>query len=66
MIAPQFAERQVNHAADQKQRQHRFVQHLDRYPKRCAPIGLGKLVVSLGLKPGRGIGFGEAGKRLHL
>ena len=58
----QIAERQVNDAADQEQRQHRFAQHLDRYAKRRAPIGLGKFVVPLGLQPRRGIGFAEAGK----
>ena len=61
----QVAERQVNDAADQKQRQHRLAQHLDRYSKRRAPIRLRKLVVPLGLQPRRCIGFGEAGKRLH-
>jgi hypothetical protein len=45
----QVAERKVNDAADQKQRQHWFTQHLDRYSKWCAPIRLGKLVVPLGL-----------------
>ena len=61
----QVAEHQVNDAADQQQRQHRLAQHLDRYPKRRAPIGLGKLVVPLGLQPRRCIGFSEAGKRFH-
>ena len=53
----QVAKRQVNDAADQKQRQHRLAQYLDRYAKRCAPIRLGKLVVPFGLQPRRCIGF---------
>ena len=61
MIASlQVTERQVDNAPDQKQRQHRFTQHLDRYSKRRAPIGLGKLVMPLSLQPGRCIGLTEA------
>ena len=35
------------------QREHRFAQYLDRYPKRRAPIGLREFVVPLGLQPCR-------------
>ena len=59
----QIAEQEVNDAADQEQRQHRFAQHLNRYPKRRAPIGLGKLIMPLGLQPRLGIDFTEATER---
>ena len=58
----QIAEHQINDAADQQQRQHRFAQHLDRYSKRRAPVGLREFVVTLGVQPCLGIRFAEAGK----
>ena len=59
----QIAEQKVNDAAAQEQRQHRFSQYLDRYPKRRAPIRLRELVVPFSLQPCLGIGFSEAAEQ---
>ena len=61
----QIAEHQVDDAADEQQRQHRLAQHLDRYSKRCAPIGLREFVVTLGVQPRLSIRLTEAGKPVH-
>ena len=61
----QIAEHQINHATDEQQRQHRFAQHLDRYSKRCAPVGLREFVVTLGVQPRLSIRLTEAGKPVH-
>lgn len=50
---------------DQKERQHRFAQYLNHEAKRCAPIGLGELIASLGFQPRLRVGFAEATERFR-
>ena len=59
----QVAERQIDHAAAEQQRQHRLAQHLEDDAQRRAPIRPGQLVVSLGLQPGLSVRLAEAADR---
>ena len=56
----QIAEREIDDAAAEQQRQHRLAQDFEDDAQRRAPVGARQLVVALARKPGLRLAFAQA------